>query len=137
MTPQGHLLGAKKLPAPGTPPPRSGPQGAFSRSGLGCVRAGVLISGEVIAEETVAGLGGPEHPCISEAGTREALLQLTLRHWLRPQRGAHCRRSARTSAWRRSRLCRCGNSDCAHEVHALEPRWAQSTLIACRTRWPA
>ena len=40
------------------------------------MRAGALISGDVIAEETVAGLGGPEHPCISEAGTTEALLLL-------------------------------------------------------------
>ena len=52
-----------------------GPAGALPRSGLGCARAGVLISGDVIAEDTVAGLGGlstrasarqdPEKPCSS------------------------------------------------------------------------
>ena len=94
MTAQGHLLGAKKLPTPGTPLPGSGPRDAFSLPGLGCVRAGVLISGDVIAEDTVAGLGGlstrasarqePEKPCsssrcatgsdLSEARTAAVLL---------------------------------------------------------------
>jgi hypothetical protein len=57
-TRQRHLLGVKKLPAPGTALPRSVRMSASSRSGLRCAWAGVLISGDVIAGEAVAGLEG-------------------------------------------------------------------------------